>query len=177
MAVYRYTLLAIATPLFCVITIVTGVNYGCSIDVQDGCSCTQTHVMQCECRQGGLDLGSLPDKTQIPPDVTFLLFLNCRSVVKARRHYDLLSILARYEALNRPIFYIFVDIFINTRSLKNLNILFLTTLRFLNDFKMFFSNLSNIFLLIINNLWLNGRTQAAAGYAFELSLRKVGGGL
>ncbi len=37
-----------------------------------------------------------------------------------------LRILARYEAQNRPLFYISFDIFINKLSFKNLNVLFLT---------------------------------------------------
>ena len=37
-------------------------------------------------------------------------------------HIDPLRVLARYEAQNRPLFYIFVDIFINSRSFKNLDL-------------------------------------------------------
>ncbi len=36
-----------------------------------------------------------------------------------------LRVLARYEAQNRPIFYISFDIFVNTLSFKNLNVHFL----------------------------------------------------
>ena len=72
------TILALMLALL--VSVVTHTEGSCKQKVPDGCICLsgQPYIMQCTCPINSNKMTTLPAVSEIPKDVTSLLFLNCR---------------------------------------------------------------------------------------------------
>ena len=99
----------------------------CQTDQTDHCmGASQENVPKdlCRCHTKRKMGGLVPCHSLFECDTDYKIVLCClQSCVKGKHA---LRVLARYEAQNRPLFYISFDIFINTLSFKNLNVHILT---------------------------------------------------
>ena len=70
----------LALTLALLVSVVTRTEGSCSQKVPDGCICLsgQPYIMQCTCPVNSDKMTTLPAVSEIPKDVTSLLFLNCR---------------------------------------------------------------------------------------------------